>query len=233
MASGFPRSPKLLKGGLVVYESHTPGPPPQVIVFQYNPEQLTRNLSNRTQPPDDGGNIGGAQEDALRVFGPPEETLKLSIILDAADYLETPDQHPEVARNGLYPVLSVLEMLLYPSTMRFSNNQSLAAQGEVQVVPEDLPLTLLVLGEARVAPVSITSFAITEEAFDPRLNPIRAKVELGLQVLTYLELPQDSQGRHAYITYQTRKEQFAEDYESGNVADELTELATEAMQESG
>jgi hypothetical protein len=43
MPSDFPRSPKLLKGGLGVYASQAPGPPPQVIIFQYNPEQMSRS----------------------------------------------------------------------------------------------------------------------------------------------------------------------------------------------
>ena len=47
MPSEFPRSPKLLKGALVVFSSQKPGPPPMVIAFQYNPEQLSRSLTNR------------------------------------------------------------------------------------------------------------------------------------------------------------------------------------------
>jgi len=74
MASDSPRSPKLLKGGLVVYPSQNPGPPPQVIIFQYNSEQMTRNLAMRAAPRDPG-NVGAAREDVLRVEGPPVETI--------------------------------------------------------------------------------------------------------------------------------------------------------------
>ena len=94
MASEFPLSPKLLKGALVVYASQKPGPPPSVIVFQYNPEQLSRTLANRAAPPDPS-NVGSAREDTLRVLGPPEETINLSIVLNAADQLEQPEQNPE------------------------------------------------------------------------------------------------------------------------------------------
>ena len=37
-------------------------------------------------------------------------------------------------------------------------------------------------------PVRITEFSITEEAFDPALNPIRAKVSLGMRVLSVDDL---------------------------------------------
>ena len=76
MPSEFPRSPKLLKGAMVVFSSQKPGPPPTVIVFQYNPEQLSRSLAHRAAPPDPSS-VGGAREDSFRVLGPPVETINL------------------------------------------------------------------------------------------------------------------------------------------------------------
>src|SRR5215218_10317847 len=96
--SDFPRSPKLLKGALVVYESQTPGPPPKVIVFQYNPEQLSRSLATRAAP-SEPGNVGGAREDVLRVLGPPVETVNLSVELDAADQLTELHSDGHLAQN--------------------------------------------------------------------------------------------------------------------------------------
>src|SRR5205807_9522031 len=115
MASDFPRSPKLLKGGLVVYASQDPGPPPQVIIFQYNPEQMSRTLAMRAAPRDPS-NVGAAREDVLRVLGPPVATITLAIELDAVDQLAAPDQNQSTVENGLHPVLATLEMLLYPTT---------------------------------------------------------------------------------------------------------------------
>jgi len=77
------------------------------------------------------------------------------------------------------------------------------------VSPADLPLVLLVWGKSRVVPVKLTSFAISEDAFDTRLNPIAAKVELGMQVLTYMEFTDSSIGRDAFIAYQKAKEGLA------------------------
>ncbi len=205
MASDFPRSPKLLKGGLVVYASQDPGPPPQVIIFQYNPEQMSRSLALRAAPREPS-NVGAAREDVLRVLGPPVETINLSIELDAADQLAEP------AQNHLHPVLATLEMLLYPTTEKAQKMKDLAQAGQVQVCPADVPLVLLVWGKSRVVPILLTSFSITEQAFDPDLNPIQAKVDLGMRVLTYMELQQGTQGYMAFLAYQRQKELLANQY---------------------
>lgn len=205
MSSEFPRSPKLLKGALVVFQSQKTGPPPNIIVFQYNPEQLTRSLAHRAAAPEPG-NVGGAREDVFRVLGPPVETINLSVVLNATDQLEHPDQNPEVAVNGLHPALAALELLLYPASTQVLLNRGLAQAGSAQICPADLPLTLLVWGKSRAVPVRLTSFSINEEAFDPALNPIQAKVDLGMRVLTYMELKEDTIGFGAYIAYQTQKE---------------------------
>lgn len=81
--------------------------------------------------------------------------------------------------------------------------------------PADLPLTLLVWGKSRVVPVLVNSFSVPEEAFDPNLNPIQAKVELGLQVLTYADLPANSMGRDIYLAHQSQKETMAQQYQAG------------------
>src|SRR5262245_5596042 len=215
MPSEFPRSPRLLKGALVVFDSQKSGPPPRVIVFQYNAEQLSRSLASRAAPPEPS-DVGAAREDSFRVLGPPVETINLSVVLDAADQLEQPEQNIEVALNGLHPALAALELLLYPPSAQVLLNRNLAQAGKVQVCPADLPLTLLVWGKSRVVPVRLTSFSVTEEAFDPKLNPIQAKVDLGMRVLTYMELKEDTVGFGAYIAYQTQKEVLARMIRPGN-----------------
>ena len=217
MASEFPRSPKLLKGAMVVFPSQKPGPPPSVIVFQYNPEQLSRSLAHRAAPPDPSS-VGAAQEDTFRVLGPPIETIKLSVVLNATDQLEQPEQNPEVAISGLHPALAALELLLYPPSTQVLLSRGLALAGSAQICPADLPLTLLVWGKSRVVPVRLTDFSVTEEAFDPALNPIQAKVDLGMRVLTYMELKEDNIGFGAYVAYQTQKEVLARAVRAGQVA---------------
>ena len=207
MASQFPGSPKLLKGALAVYAQQTPGTQPKIIVFQYNPTSIKRTLAARSQPPDKGS-AGGAKEEALRVFGPPIENITVSVDMHAADQLEVNDD--TVRLNGLQPALATLELLLYPSTDAAQQQGQQAQQGQVQVHPADLPLVLLVWGKARVVPVMITSFSITEDNFDVNLNPIQVKVDLGLKVLTYMELKPGSLGADAFMAYQRQKEQLAQ-----------------------
>jgi hypothetical protein len=202
-------SPRLLKGALAVYPSQTPGTQPKIIVFQYNPDNLKRTLAIRAQPPDKG-NAGGAREEVLRVLGPPVETVTMTLELDAVDQLEHPDSNRTAVEHGLHPAIATLELLLYPSTSTTQAQQQQAQQGQVQVTPADLPLTLMVWSSARVVPVLITSFAVTEEAFDVNLNPIRAKVDIGFKVLTHMELKADSLGYQAYLSYQRQKETLSQ-----------------------
>jgi hypothetical protein len=208
MASDFPRSPRVLKGALVVFDSPTPGPPPRIIVFQYNPESLSRTLSLRAAPPDPGS-IGDSRQESHKVMGPPLESITVSVMLDAADQLENPANNPDVVTKGLHPALAALEMLLYPTTAQILRNKMLASAGAVQICAAELPLTLLVWGVSRIVPVRLTSFSVTEEAYDPQLNPIRAKVDLGLQVLTFMELKESNLGYGIYLAYQTQKEILA------------------------
>ncbi len=204
-------SPQIVKGALAVYKTDDPGTQPEIIVFQYNPDQMRRSLAARTPPapPGGGGGGGNAQQEVLRVAGPPVETINLSVELDAADQLEHPDSNTSVAQDGLHPALATLELLMYPPSLNAEKIKQDADRGEFQVSPVDLPLTLLVFGKSRVVPISFTSFAIAEEAYDTRLNPIRAKVDLGLKVLTYLEFPGTSVARDAFIAYQKQKEALA------------------------
>jgi len=211
VAGEFPLRPKLQKGALAVYPTHTPGSQPStVIVFQFNPESMKRTLAHRAAPAPAQGASGSAKEDVLRVAGPPLETINTTVDMHASDQLADPDANGQVAEHGLHPALATLELLMYPPTLNAQKIEQQAASGQVQVTPADLPLVLLIWGKSRVVPVKITSFAVSEEAFDTRLNPIAAKVELGMQVLTYMEFTDSSIGRDAFIAYQKAKENLAQ-----------------------
>jgi hypothetical protein len=217
MPSTSPLRPNLQKGALAVYPTHTPGSQPTtLIVFQFNPESMRRTLAHRAPPVPPDGKTGAAKEDVLRVAGPPLETINMTVEMHAADQLEEPDENSAVAQNGLHPALATLELLMYPPTLSAQKIEEQAARGAVQVSPADLPLVLLIWGKSRVVPVKLTSFAISEDAFDTRLNPISAKVELGLQVLTYMEFTDSSIGRDAFIAYQKAKESLAQQNTPGN-----------------
>src|SRR5437016_4104209 len=210
--STFPGSPKTQKGAIVGLDPFNPLA--SVVVFQYNPDTLTRTLTAQT--------VGGdaAKGEALRLKGPTKERITVNIEIDAADQLEKADGI--ATTMGLYPTLSSLEMLLYPKSGLVIANEVLANIGMIEVIPPEAPLTLFIWGIKRVVPVRLTTFSITEEAFDTKLNPIRAKVNLGLSVLNYQDLGLLSVGGALFMAHQVMKEVMATIGGVGNVASALS-----------
>jgi len=200
MASEFPRRPRILKGALVAYQ--LPDLVPTIVVFQYNPDQVSRSLQGRVWQ-------GGGRGDAQRTDGPPEETISLSVEIDATDQLERPGENGVTVDNGLHPAIAAIESLMYPAFPVVVANQVLAAVGSGFILNEPAPLALLIWGPKRVLPVQVNSVSITEQAFDARLNPIRAKADLSLKVLTYRELDITNPGYWVYMASFTQKEMMA------------------------
>lgn len=205
----FPGSPKLQKGAIIGLDPFNPLA--SVVVFQYNPDTLTRTLTPQTS-----GGTDTSRGEALRLKGPPEEAIKLDIEIDATDQLEKGDSN--TVSMGIYPALSALEMLLYPKSALVIANEVLAAVGIIEIIPQEAPLTLFVWGAKRVLPVRLTSFSITEEAFDPNLNPILAKVSLGMRVLNYTDLGLLSVGGALFMAHQVAKEVMATISSVGNIS---------------
>lgn len=197
MASEFPRSPRILKGALVAYQ--LPDLLPTIIVFQYNPEEMSRNLQGRVS-------AGGGRGDANRTNGPPSESISLSVEIDATDQLENPGENGIVVDNGLHPVIAALEGLMYPSYPVVIANQVLALAGSAMILGEPSPLALLIWGPKRVLPVQVGSVSITEQAFDTNLNPTRAKADLSLKVMTYRDLDVTNPAYWVYMAAFTQKE---------------------------
>ncbi|HEY44897.1 MAG TPA: hypothetical protein G4O11_13030 [Anaerolineae bacterium] len=208
MPTGFTRSPKFLKGALVAYESQFIAAVPNIIVFQYNPEQLSRSLSHRVEIAE-VKDVGKARSETYRTSGPPVETIDITVTIDAADQLAEPQLHPFAVARGIHPVLAALELLMYPPADQFIQLSALAAAGSAQLSSIDVPLVLFVWGPSRVLPVRLTSFSVTEQAFDQQLNPIRGEVRLGMKVMSYVDLKADSIGYGAYMATQTQKEIMA------------------------
>jgi hypothetical protein len=211
MSSGFPGSPKVLKGGIVLLDpTQFTVLPNGIIVLQYNPDTLTRTLKIK------GIEEGGDRSEALRLTGPPVETIKLEAEIDATDQLEQPDQYPNAVEYGIFPQLSALETTVYPKSTTLQTNYGLSQQGTLEIMPVLAPYTLFVWSAQRVVPVRITELSITEEAFDPTLNPIRAKVSLGLRVLTIDDLYFTDKGGSLYMAYQQQKENLAQLFTGGS-----------------
>jgi hypothetical protein len=211
MASGSPISPRLVKGGIVTMDPNTSAVR-SVIALQYNPDSLSRTLQIQAV----SGGQDGVRVDALRLRGPAVETIKLEAELDATDQLEFPNQFPLAIQFGLQPQLAQLEMLVNPTVETLQADDNLANAGTLEIIPLEQPLTLFVWSKSRVVPVRLTDFSITEEAFDPNLNPIRAKVSLGLRVLNVDDLGFSHPGGRIFMTYLSNKEQLAS--KAANVA---------------
>jgi hypothetical protein len=203
--------PKLFKGAIVVV-SPTANKVMSTIAFQYNPETLSRTLQPQT-----AGENQGTRSEALRLEGAPTESIKLDIEFDATDQLEKARNPQDIAvQFGIYAQLSALETLIYPTSSSVENNMGLADRGMLEIVPMEAPMTLLVWGSKRVLPVRLTEFSITEEAYDINLNPIRAKVSLGLRVLNYGDLPWGQRGAKLFLAHHKAKEQMATKGSVGN-----------------
>jgi hypothetical protein len=202
-------SPKLVKGGIVEVDPST-GQTLRVIALQYNPDSLTRSFQVQAS-----GTESGDRSQALRLKGPAVETLKLEAEIDATDRLEFPEQDPTVVSSGIHAQLAALETLVHPSADALHTNDALAGSGLLEVLPLQAPLTVFVWGRNRVVPVRITDLSITEDAFDASLNPIRAKVSLGMRVLSVDDLGFEHRGGALFMGYLRGRETLAA--EAGSV----------------
>lgn len=201
--SAFPGSPRILKGGIVLIDAASSAVL-RVIALQYNPDSLTRSLQVQAVSAD-----GGDRSEVLRLKGPPVETLKLEAEIDATDQLEFPEQNGGVAQSGIFAQLAALETMVYPSSGQLRANDALAQIGTLEIVPMETPLALFVWSKSRILPVRVTEFGITEEAFDTALNPIRAKVSLGLRVLSVNDVPSGHKAASLFMNYLQQKERLA------------------------
>ncbi len=198
MPTGYSRSPKLLKGALIEFSERFIGPVPNVIVFQYNPETMTRALEVWSQGGGGESTTSNETSHTAQPFDPPE-TFTLTLELDATDALENPAAHPVAFISGVADRIAAMEMLLYPQgdsllgglMGSISSSLGLGGSGAAQPVPRGtVPVVLFVWGPGRIIPVRITTFSVEEQAYSPLLYPIQAKVSLGLKILTPRDFPE-------------------------------------------
>jgi hypothetical protein len=195
-------SPRLLKAGLILLDPNF-AVPLGTIVMQYNPESLTRRLQPQSV------SEGADRSEIFRLKGPPIENITLAAEIDATDQLEFPNQNPLAVSKGIQPQLAALELLIYPSSTDLILNEALTLVGTIEILPMESPLAVLVWGTSRITPVRVTSINITEDMFDPRLNPIHAKVTLELRVLNVNDTGFLNPAGALYMAYQIGKEALA------------------------
>lgn len=198
--STFSGSPKLIKGGIALIDPASSAVQ-RIIVMQYNPDTITRTL----QPQGVSDNADKAE--ALRLRGPAQETIKLEAEIDATDQMESGDS--TAGEFGILPQLAALESTVHPTSAQLQGENALANSGTLEIAPMLSSLALFIWSKNRIIPVRVTEFSITEEAFDTRLNPIRAKVSLGMRVLSVTELGFDSKGGSLFMSHLQQKESLA------------------------
>jgi len=190
-----PLRPRLTLGAFAV------GPSPDLIAFQYNPEQLTRRVEPQT--------VGGQADRAygVRVTGAPKETIELQLRFDASDGLEQSDAATKAL--GIANRLARLELLAYPDIASVAERATMLAQGVIEIVPDYAPQILLILGPNRSLPVKIEQYSVSEQQFDTKLNPIRATVDVSLHALSYSDVLSSNPAYGQFLAYQQALVRYA------------------------
>ena len=181
-----------MRGALVEYGMNLLGPIPNIVIFQFNPEQLTRTITIPQPPPSSSAQ---PRIETHAAAAPPSESFEISARFSAADDLGAGGAVSAIPRLfGVGPQLAALEKMVYPQTRPGgligaaidAIGSALSGPGTPapsQPIPRvALPRLLFIWGPSRVLPVTITSMSITEQKFDLLLNPVQAEVKIGLQV---------------------------------------------------
>lgn len=183
----------MLRGALIEYGMNLLGPIPNVVVFQFNPEQLARSFT--IAPPATGSTSGERRSvETGQTAAPPKESFTLTAHFSAADDLGKGGAVAAIPRAfGIAPQLAALEKMVIPPVTpggligaaidAVASAVSPPAQATRTVPREQLPRILFIWGVTRVLPVRVQSLRITEQKFDFLLNPVQAQVELGLEVV--------------------------------------------------
>jgi hypothetical protein len=206
MGTGYSRSPRLLKGAIIQFSAPLFVPVPNIVVFQYNPETISRSLTPWAPPTKEEMDKDPHIEQNLAQPYDPVESFNIVLELDAADDLEDPAAHPIAYATGIADRLAALETLLYPpagstiggllgGTLSVSTSglgiTPNASADVVKAERKQVPIVLFWFGTGRILPVRITTMTIDEQAYSPILYPLRAKVTLGMKVLLPESLTDD------------------------------------------
>ena len=190
----------LAKAALISFAGGFLGPIPDIVVFQYNPAELTRSLQQKRAPACGTGEP--TQAEAFRVDGPPSETITLKAEFDGDDMAM--DGNPVTPLVGVRASLAALELLLYARDQQNLFSILSGPSSGRDVPPDQLPIVIFVWGPGRVLPVRLTAMTVREQEFDLLLNPIRAEVDLTLEILKRLPKDDPARGVYEYTEKQMR-----------------------------
>jgi hypothetical protein len=217
----------LLRGALVEYGEGLIGPIPNVVIFQFNPESLTRSLNIPERPT--GANARETTQAGEKTF----ETISFKAHFSAAD--ELGDDKVLARAFGVGPRLCALEKMVHPSAIiGGAIGAAIDAIGDAlggggrdtpsQAIPrEKFPKIIFIWGLTRVLPVTINSMRITELQYDFLLNPTQAEVDIELTVNATDICSTDvfAQGALAYTSIAKEAQSIAN---LANTAEQVVEL---------
>ncbi|MFN0140319.1 MAG: hypothetical protein ACKVQW_09560 [Pyrinomonadaceae bacterium] len=212
----------LMRGALIEYGSDFMGPIPNVVIFQFNPETLTRTVQIPPRP------TSGTSRETSQAGEPAVEKISLTAKFSAADEM---GENKALARLfGVGTRLAALEKMVYPS------NDLLAAIGAAlglvgggdsdprQVIPrENYPRILFIWGVYRVLPVVLESMSITEQQYDFLLNPVQAEVSLSMSVNAIDKCSDDEVAKGA-LTYSNMAKDAQAMANLANTVEQIVEL---------
>ena len=175
----------MLRGALIEYGTDLIGPIPNVVIFQFNPESLSRALQVPARP------TGATQRETTQAGEKTFEKITFQAHFSAANML---DEDKALARLfGIGPQLAALEKMVQPSAkiagLIGAAIDAIAGalappDAPAQPIPrEKYPRILFIWGPTRVLPVTIDSMTIVEQEYDFILNPVRAQVDITLSVI--------------------------------------------------
>ncbi len=221
--------PYLLRGALIEYGTDLIGPIPNVVIFQFNPESLSRSLQVPPRP--QGANTREQTQAGEKTF----ESISLKAHFSAADMLK--DEKVLAKLFGIGPQLCALEKMVLPSAKLAgllgaaidAVAGALGLGGSDQDAPtqpiprEKYPKILFIWGLTRVLPVTIDSMKINEIEYDHILNPIRAEVDLAMTVIAIDPCSDDwlAKGALEYTTIAKEAQAIAN---LANTAEQIVEL---------
>lgn len=176
------------KGMLVEYALSLP---PLILVFEFNPQSLTRTrtivLRTGNAPGTRGGYDFTLPTDTARVaqgVTVQPESFSMEILLDATDRMN--DGEAIATQFGVQPELDTLRTMVEPKSqgpMGLQTLASLGLGGERAFQRSESASVLLLVWGTHILPVFLTSIQITEEAHLPSLTPYRARATLSMQVI--------------------------------------------------
>jgi len=184
--------PPLIRGALIEYGSDFLGPIPNVVIFQFNPETLSRNIQIPQKP------SGSSARETTQAGEIPIEKISFDAKFSAADQLNT--NNPITRRFGIGPRLAALEKMVHPASVLYKttgkekdavgdavsgggDGSSTKLKEHTQPIPrESFPRILFIWGEEKILPVVIESMSIKETQFDNMLHPVEAEVSIGLLI---------------------------------------------------